>query len=213
MRVIDLSHEIHPEIPVYPGTEPPALLAANTIEEDGFAETKISMFSHTATHMDAPSHILQGGRSLDQFDAGHFWGCATILDVSCISKELIGAEDLAPFERKLQEVDFAVLKTGWFRYWGQERYFQGFPSLAPEAARWLGGFQLKGVAIDAISIDPLDSESLPAHHALLSKNIVIIENLANLDAVSWEYFQFCCLPIKFKDADGSPVRAVAIEGL
>ncbi|PLX89418.1 MAG: hypothetical protein C0619_11100 [Desulfuromonas sp.] len=56
MKTIDLSHPIHPDIPVYPGTEPPQISPANSIDRDGFAEIRISMYSHTATHIDAPCH-------------------------------------------------------------------------------------------------------------------------------------------------------------
>jgi len=212
MKVIDLSHNIHPGIPVYPGTEPPFFVPASTIEHNGFAETRISIYTHTATHMDAPSHVLKNGKSLDSFDAGHFWGRALIVDASRISKDQITVDCLASYEARLEQVDFALIKTGWSRHWGRDDYFTGFPSLTVESARWLTRFKLKGVAVDAISIDPLDSGSLPVHHVLLGNDIVIVENLTRLDAVKSEKFYFSCLPLKISGADGSPVRAAAIEG-
>lgn len=71
---------------------------------------------------------------------------------------------------------------------------------------------LKGIAIDAISIDPVDNAALPAHHILLGADILVIENLANLDSIENEEFHFICLPLKINGADGSPARAIAIEG-
>ena len=67
MRVIDLTHTICEDMPVYPGTEPPKLQTANTIERDGFRETLLTMYSHTGTHMDAPAHLYAGRITLDAF--------------------------------------------------------------------------------------------------------------------------------------------------
>ena len=67
-------------MPVYPGTEPPVLENANTYEKDGFKETKLSMFSHTGTHIDAPAHIFEHGQTLDKFEADTFVGKALVID-------------------------------------------------------------------------------------------------------------------------------------
>ena len=55
---------------MYPGTEPPTLSEATTVERDGFAETRLCFYSHTGTHIDAPAHMLRGGPTLDRFEAG-----------------------------------------------------------------------------------------------------------------------------------------------
>ena len=67
MRVLDLTHTIAENMPVYPGTETPIFAGANTYEKDGFKETMLSMFSHTGTHMDAPAHMLLDGAALDSY--------------------------------------------------------------------------------------------------------------------------------------------------
>ena len=68
-------------MPVYPGTEPPILEEANTITRDGFAEKKLSLFSHTGTHMDAPAHMIPNGRTLDSYPVEEFFGRAVMLDL------------------------------------------------------------------------------------------------------------------------------------
>jgi arylformamidase len=209
MTIIDLSHHISPAIPVYPGTEPPTFVAANTIERNGFAEMKISMYTHTGTHMDAPSHILRDGKSLDMFDIGHFMGGAVVVNALQISGE-ITVDRLEPYLKQLESADFALIKTGWSHYWGQDRYFEGFPTLSVDAAEWLAGLHLKGVAVDAISIDPIGNAALPAHYALLARDTLIIENLTHLDAIRDEEVYFICLPLRIDGADGSPARAVAV---
>ncbi|MDT8419286.1 MAG: cyclase family protein [Desulfuromonadales bacterium] len=210
MKTIDLSHPIHPEIPVYPGTEPPQITPANSIERDGFAEILISMYSHTATHIDAPCHLLPHGKSLDQFPAGHFIGTAVVIDLRSRTTPEIALKHITLFAEQLNGVDFVLLNTGWSVHWGKANYFEGYPYLSEEAADWLSSFPLRGVGIDTISIDPLDSPDLPAHRQLLGNDFIIIENLTNLQAVS-SRCTFSCLPLPVRGADGSPVRAVAIE--
>ncbi|MDD2573768.1 MAG: cyclase family protein [Bacillota bacterium] len=213
MKVVDLTHTIHPDTPVFPGTEQPIFSRANTIERDGFRETKITMYSHTGTHIDAPAHMLDGGLSLDSINIEGFIGKAVILDFSNLKSGLIDIDDIKPWEKKIQRALFVIIKTGWSKYWGQDKYYGGFPSLSREAAGWLAGFNLKGIGVDAISIDDMDSTTFDVHKTLLSNNILIIENLTNLDAVENEYFTLCVMPLKTKDSDGSPVRAAAIEDL
>jgi arylformamidase len=64
--------------------------------------------------------------------------------------------------------------------------------------------------MDTISADPVGSADLPNHHILLGAGMVIVENLTNLSAVPDGPFLFSCFPLNIKDADGSPVRAVAM---
>lgn len=67
----------------------------------------------------------------------------------------------------------------------------------------------KGIGIDAISIDPIDSFELPMHRIVLGAGLVIVENLTNLEGLIGRTFRFAALPLKYENADGAPVRAVA----
>lgn len=213
MKVTDLTHIIYDNMPVFPGTEQPVFEKANTIERDGFQEAKVTMYSHTGTHIDAPAHMLSNGLYLDNFDIDHFIGNATILDFSNGNVQFINVESLIPYEEKIKNVEFVIIKTGWSRYWGDKKYYEDFPSLSVESARWLSGFNLKGIGIDAISIDDIKSTTFAVHKVLMPENIIIIENLTNLNAIRSEYFILSIMPLKNKNADGSPVRAFSIENL
>jgi kynurenine formamidase len=210
MRVVDLSHTISANMPVYPETEPPVFECPCTIDEHGFCETKIDLFSHTGTHMDAPAHIIAGSQTLDQFPVESFFGSAGIIDVSGVKESRIEIDHVAPYEASIRRWEFAVLCSGWSRFWGEAKYYQGYPLLSVEAAVWLSGFPLKGLGIDMISVDAMGSTDFPVHRVFLEKNILIIENLTNLEKIDGDDFRLACLPLKFEDADGSPVRAVAI---
>ena len=213
MRVTDLTHIIDSDMPVFPGTEQPIFEKANTFDKDGFREAKITMYSHTGTHIDAPAHRLSNGPYLDNLNIEHFIGNATILDFSNDKIELIDVDSLKPYEEKIQNVEFIIIKTGWSKYWGDKKYYEDFPSLSEESAKWLSEFNLKGIGIDTISIDDIKSTTFAVHKILMPKDIIIIENLTNLDSISKEYFILSIMPLKNKNADGSPVRAISIDNI
>ena len=211
MKTIDLTHTISPNMPVFPGTEPPEFASACTIDGVGFLEKKIGIYSHTGTHIDAPAHILHGAKTLDQLSTDHFIGTACSLDLRDITKAIIDISDLEPYRSHIEESEFILLHTGWSRFWGADKYFFGYPVLSSEAATWLSTFGLKGVGFDMISADEVESADFTIHKIFLKRDIVIIENLNNLNLLPESVFLFSCFPLKIEDADGSPVRAVAIN--
>jgi len=208
-RVIDLSHTICVGMPIYPGTEPPVIDVPCTVESHGFYERKLSFFSHTGTHLDAPAHMLAHGPTLDRMPVETFIGSAFVVQLPMKKRSTIELADLRSYENLFKSCDFFLLSTGWSKYWGQDDYFEDYPVLSEEAALWIDSFQLKGVGVDMISVDPMDSQDMMIHKILLER-LVLIENLTNLDKLPESGFTFSCLPLKLIAADGSPVRAVAV---
>jgi len=213
-KLIDLTQLLNEQMLVYPDTAPPTFEVTNTVDKDGYNEHLISMLSHTGTHVDAPRHMLKDGSSLDQFPLDKFIGRVMIID--CRGRNEISLDFLQSFESKIAEVEFVLFYTGWQDRWNTESYFANCPIPTMEAAIWLTRFNLKGVGVDAFSLDQITSalvvneENLPNHYILLRKEILVIENLTNLDKLPEFGFTFQCLPLKVENADGSPVRAVAI---
>lgn len=210
MKIIDLTQTISETMPVYPGTEQPKLTVANTIEKDGFRETLISFYSHTGTHMDAPFHIYADRTSLDALPAEQFVGKALVIDCCDVGEG--GEIGMEYIDKTLaDEADFLLFHTGWDKYWGQKKYFGAYPVVSLEVCQYLLDSGKKGVGFDVIGIDPVSDGNLTRHKMLLSqRDIVIIENLTNLDKVGSGLFTFAALPLKYMDADGAPIRAVAI---
>ncbi len=208
-KLVDLTHTITGKIPVFPGDDPPELIRHCTFEKDGFLETRLGISSHTGTHIDAPAHMLRGGKSLDKYPLDSFTGRAVVADVSGINSSSISPENLKPVEKHLANVDFVLIRTGWSSLWNKPDYLTGFPSLTSEAASMLSGFNLKGIGTDTISIDSMESENFVIHSIFMKKGILIIENLSNLETLGTDIFSFFCIPLKLEDADGSPVRAFA----
>ncbi len=212
MKIIDLTQKITADMPVYPGTEQPRLFVANTYEIDGFRETLLSFYSHTGTHMDAPFHLFGDRTPLDVLPVEQFVGKALVIDCRDAGEgDFIGMEYIEPVKDKADAADFLLFCTGWDKYWGEEQYFGGYPIVTMEVCQYLLDSGKKGVGFDVIGIDPISDAELTRHKMLLSqRDIVIIENLTNLDKIGGGLFTLAALPLKYQDADGAPVRAVAI---
>jgi arylformamidase len=210
MKIIDLSHPIFDGMPVFPGAEHPVLESVAAVDRDGYAEKRVSIFSHTGTHVDAPSHVLLPGPSLDHLAVDHFMGSAIVLDFSSAPAKTIETADLEPYRHLLQDTDFVLIHTGWSRLWGQEAYYFGYPVLSETAADWLCHFSLKGLGVDALSVDIPDSRDLPVHRRLLDRQIVIVENLNRLQDLPPSGFIFIALPLLLRNGDASPVRAAGM---
>lgn len=208
MKITDLTHDICEGMPVYPGTEPPEIKQATAIAREGFEERLLTMFSHTGTHMDAPSHVLPGTKTLSDYDASDFSGKAVRIDVQGLTD--ITPEHLLPYTEMLEKADFAVLWSGWDSLWGQDSYFSGYPVLTGQSAELLTTLGLKGICMDMISIDRVDE--LSNHRIVFKEGLFVVENLTNLDRIGEDVFTLFCLPIKIKGGDGAPVRAVALSG-
>lgn len=207
--LIDMTHTITPDIPIYPGTPVPDLSPACTLTKDGFRETLLTFSSHTGTHMDAPAHLLRDGRTLDDMPMSQFSGRATVLDVSEEGSVITEAFLRSNYEA-IHCADFILFYTGWEERWGTERFLEDTFAVPDEdAVKYLLSRGLKGVGTDAVSIDRISDSRLPNHHALLRDSVVSIENLCLKKVRGRKDFLFFALPLKFRNADGAPVRAFA----
>jgi arylformamidase len=208
MNITDLSNILNEKISVFPGASIPKYPRVHNVPEHGYAEMRFTMSSHHGTHIDAPYHIIADGKTLDQFPASKFVGKALKVDCRKVKDLNISKDLLLRFENTLSQIDFLILHTGWSERWGTPAYEEHFPVLSREAAEWLTSFSLKGIGMDTFSIDQIDSADFENHNIVLGKEILIIENLTNLDALENDIFFFSCLPLKIEAADGSPIRAV-----
>ena len=225
MEAIDLTHTIHDEIQVFPGDPVPSISPGLTHEKDFCHVDLLKLGSHTGTHIDAPYHFLKDGQRIDEIPVERFVGEGVLIDVSAKSdRELIEPDEVERYEDEITQGDFVVFRTGRDRYFGTSKYYL-HPYLSAEGARLLVKMGVSLVGIDALNIDPTyygssDSDpsakdlpdeekyGYPVHDILLSNNILIVENLCNLDKVKQVKGVYSFLPLKLKDSDGSPIRAV-----
>ena len=212
MAVYDLTHPLHPGMPVFPGEAGPSFRDIAEIGKQGYRMKWLEMGSHSGTHMDAPAHLIPDGKTLDRFPPSHFSGKALVLTIPHGTRR-IGIDFVKQHEGLIGQTDYFLLNTGRSRDWGEESYLGDFPVLSAEAASWLASYPLKGVGMDTISADPVESSALPVHHIFLNAGMVIIENLFFPERSYPQILFFCCFPLKIADAEGSPVRAMAFKDL
>jgi len=205
MTVLDLSHPVNPGMPVWPGDPAVAAEPCATVDSHGYAALAWSLPGHAGTHLDAPAHVLAQGADLASLPLSRCLGPARVADVSGL--EEITAADLP---RDLSGLSFLLLRSGRDRFWGAPAYYEQFPRLAPDAARFLAASGLAGLGLDWPSPDGPGSADLPAHTALLSAGLVIVENLCGLDRLAGD-FLFLALPLALAGGDGCPVRACALR--
>ena len=183
------------------------LSAARSLERDGYRVSHLHLGSHSGTHVDAPSHVVEDGLAVDELPLHLLVGPAVVVDLRDLGpREAVGWQRLAAYARPGRML---VLHTGWSRFWASVRYDE-HPYLAADAAKALVAAGVRTVGIDAPSIDETGGPGLPAHEALLGAGGVVVENLTDLAAVDHPEPVLSVLPLPLRGCDGSPVRAVAL---
>ncbi len=205
MTIIDLSQPFAGNMPVYPGGPQPDFAPAAALERDGFRETRLRFDSHNGTHVDAPAHLLAGGRGLEVYPLEAFFGPAAVIDCRLAEGEMCAAADAAV----RGGARFLLLCTGHDVHWGRPAYFEPWPLPAAEAVRHMAALDIKGIGVDALSIDGL-GDDLPRHRLALERGVLLFENLRGLSRLPEGGFLFSAFPLRLPCPDGAPVRAAAI---
>ncbi len=171
--------------------------------------SKLTLSVHAGTHVDSPAHFIAAARTLDQYPPSRFVLPASVVEVDddeCVRPEHLAGVTLAAGEAlllKTRNSARGLCMTGRF----EERYVY----LSLEAARLCVQRRLGLVGIDYLSVDRYGGEGYPTHLELLGHDVLILETL-DLRAIAPGRYTLSCLPLKLKDCEGSPVRAVLIEG-
>jgi len=208
MKLIDLTHPLHDGQTSFPGDPVLKISPHYTIEKQRCNVSQVAMGSHQGTHLDALFHFIPDGKRIDEMPLEWFHGPARVLRIPKAPREEITVADLEPFESSLTPGARIIYETGWHRHYGQADYFSDFPSLTQEAAAYLAGRRIRMLGMDT----PTPGRDYYEVHHILQQSpaeIVIVESLANLDALPDE-FVFIGLPLRFAGGDGSPIRAVAL---
>jgi kynurenine formamidase len=202
-KFVDLSLPLFEGMPHYP-TDPPTILKeAKNIEHNRTRVTEVKFGSHTGTHVDVPSHVFQGGKSLEQMDLSCFWGMAVKLRL-----DRFWEYDLASLR-----FEGVLLETGWGQHYNRPQEYHGGarPAIPLPLVDKLLERPFRFFGCDLPSVDASGAVEKTVHGKLLARDIVIYENLANLEGLPEAVpFTFVGLPLNFQGIDGSPVRAVAI---
>ena len=207
----DLSQRIENGMTVYPGDPLPRLAPSAQVAAP-WRVSNLQLGSHTGTHIDAPSHFLASGKSIDQYPLSRFMLRGVVVPLRDLGEdEMIPWPVCAEHVAAVAEGGAVVLQTDWSRHWQEERYFR-HPFLAPETAEQLARRHIGVVAIDTPSVDSTVRGTSYAHEILLGNDVLIVENLTGLEQLHpGRLYEFCFLPLYLAGLDGSPVRAAARE--
>jgi arylformamidase len=216
VTLIDLTHPFGEGIYNLPGCPPLKLHRFATIAKDGLNDTEASFTVHTGTHIDAPNHVFDDRRGMDQVTLDELCGPAVGWSVDLGPGDVIGVDLLEQQSPELERGDRVFVHTGWGRLFAtreHERY-RVHPYLSDEAAHWLVDRGARMLATDTPTPDlpgPLRTQGFnwPVHHILMRNDVLIVENAANLDKVVGRRFRVYALPLPIVGSDASPARIVA----
>ena len=207
MRIFDVTRLIHHAVPVYEGDPEVSIEPWLSIARGSPVNvSRLSMGSHTGTHVDAPAHLREGAPGVDQLPLDVLIGPARVVDLGVsapIDVACLRGVDLPSYRRLLFKI--RALERA------QEEISRGdFAGFTEDAARLLVHAGVRLVGVDALSVDSLESSSLPAHHVFLETGVIILEGL-DLSAVPPGDYELLCLPLKIQSGDGAPARVVLRE--
>ena len=211
----DLTQIISKDIPVYSGDPQPDFESSSTIERDNYNVTRILLGSHSGTHVDAQSHFLVNGNSIDREPVSKFIGESIVVDLSkrCKIGDGITSVHLDYYSDLIKDTDILLIYTGTSEYWMKNQNIKyNFTYLEPCAAQWIADHNIKCVGIDTFSVEKYGSREGSSHKILLSKQVGIIENLnSTLKMLSGKRIFLVCLPLLLEGVDGSPARTLAFD--
>jgi kynurenine formamidase len=213
-RIVDLSLDIYDKAPTFWPDPKTAVLPHLGIANLKYNITQLMMSTHLGTHLDAPFHFFDDGRTVDQVDPAKGFGPAWVLDFSGKRpKAEITRAELRAHEKKITRGARIIIRTGWDKVFPEDRYFTDYPGLPPDACAYLAERGIACLALDMPSV--YSGDYVAVHHALLGPGaeILIVEGLTRLEQISSERVLFCALPLRIRGRDGSPCRAIAVDGM
>ena len=200
---LDISRPISPKSVVYAGSKPLGMSPLCSIGPgSSFSVTKLDWNTHFLTHVDPPCHGVLGGATLDQIPLSRFMGPAIVVEArgDCV--------ELADVPPDISGTSI-LFKTRNSNTPTDAPFDPDYVYISAKAAAALVRAKVNLVGIDYLSVDPFGDETVPAHHALLGNNILILDGL-DLSRVAPGHYTLFALPLRISEGDGSPVRAVII---
>ncbi len=203
-KLLDVSVPLTAGMPAYPGNPDFELQPVKRIAEGSSSNvSRLVMGTHTGTHVDAPRHFIEDGAGVDALSLDLLIGRARVVDIP--KRGGIGVEELAAIG--LREDIRLLIKTPNSALWNGEGFHQDYTYVTEEGAKYLVGQGVKVVGVDYLSVEQFKKAGAPAHRALLSQGVVIIEGL-NLSEAEPGMYEMYCLPLRVAGGDGAPARVI-----
>lgn len=208
MKIIDISWPMSERMTQYKNKSVIQLQATKTFAHDNIRETRITIDSHTGTHVEASAHFIRDGITVDKLALQQYCGRCTVVDMTFVG-DAITDEHLSLVHIEPQSI--ILLKTTNSELHNNDPFDPNFVYLAASGAQYLADKKIKAVGIDYLGIERSQQEHA-THRTLMNQGIVIIEGLRLAMVHAGNYF-FICLPLACVDLEAAPARAVIIEDL
>jgi len=199
MRIIDLTMPVGTQTPRFLSDPEPTFKQIAFIDKEGWNSHLISFHTHLGTHIDAPYHMLAGGRMTSDYPIEKLVGSAVLIDVR-------GQKEIDADLKGVEAGDIVILRTDHSLKYSASDYFSATPVVSQNLAEKIAQKKVSLVGIDAYTMDLSPFE---IHKKWLSRDILILENLINLDRIKAERFNIFILPLKLEKMDGAPCRVIA----
>lgn len=196
---IDLTLPVNVKIPVFPGSPPTEIKQIATVKNEGWNEKRLTFNSHFSTHIDAPRHMLDNGKTLSDYPIESYLGDAIVFDVRGQSVINVNVDNI-------KSNDIVFFRTGHSSHIYESDYFENNPVISKETIKQLIKKKISILGIDSFSPD---KEPYDIHKQLFYQDIRIVENLIHLDQIFLQRFFCYIFPLNIEDADGAPCRVVA----
>lgn len=188
----------------------------------------LALPEHGGTHLDAPIHFYEGGKTVGDIPLSDLMAPAIVIDVTTQSAEnrdyRLTVADVLAFEAAhgtIPQGSAVLLRTGWSKFWPDAKAYMGddtpgdasklsFPSFGAEAMKVLVGRGIKMVGIDTASTDYGKTKDFPVHVVIAAAGISALENLTNLDALPQTGAYVMAMPLKVQEGSGAPARVIAL---
>ena len=225
MRVVDLTQPLGEHTVMWPGAPSPKSETILTISHDGFFNRLVTFTEHTGTHFDAPCHMVEGARSVDQIEASSLVRPLAVIDVSADMAgrpdSVLSIEQVHGFEDRngtIPDASAVFLRTGWEDFNTDAARYANvpgplrFPGFGPEAARFLVEERAAvGLGIDTLGIDPGVAADFIVHRQISHpRGVWHVEGLTNLAQLpplgAWVVVGV--LPLT--GGSGGPARVIAL---
>jgi kynurenine formamidase len=225
-RVVDLTHRLTRDFPLFPGVVPPKLDVVATVEREGWYEAVLHVDEHTGTHIDAPAHFAADGATVDQIPAERLFAPLAIVRIAHRATRdhdaLLTIDDVYAWERengRLPSGAFVAMDSGWDRRAADPPSFLNrdrsgtmhYPGFHPEAAAFLVEERdIVGIGVDTLSLDHGPSADFPTHLVVLPAGKYGVEALANLSDLPLSGAKIVIGALTHAGGSGSPVRALGV---
>lgn len=210
MKIYDITFPISAETPIYEGDPKAEIKTVNSLENGDAANvSQICCGLHTATHVDAPNHFIEGTKRVHELDLNVLIGECLVIEVD----ENILAID-AEQVKNIENTERILFKTRNSAFWNEPKkgFLIDFTYITPKAAQILVEKGVKLVGIDYLSVEKFGSQDFSTHLTLLKNEVIILEGL-DLREVSGGNYELICLPLKYigGKGDGAPARTILRE--